>query len=304
MSLSEPNQSTVNYCRDRVTAVGQSPKLLLGLVTHPHSRFNSGGKATNQVTELCDLVDGLDVSVEVLISDRNDFDQSTTRIGVVERFRSAWWQVKTEQDWANYLNAANGGKKESKLRDYAFYGGMLVKRAFLFLKSSVPLVRLANIDLSHLRVLRQGIQGNADWILILEDDASAQSLKDAAAKIADLLKSVEGQSVDCFVNLSESISHMDLGVERIVANAKVLQAFADGSELVEVTPPISNTVCANLYSRAFAFRFAEAIESQGVLPSVPIDWRLNRVVMDTAREGTTCMWVVPGFFVQGSMHAK
>lgn len=292
----------MNYCRDRVTAVGQSTKLLLGLVTHPHSRFNSGGKATNQVKELSDLLEDLDVSVEVLISGRNDFDQSTTRIGVVARLRSAWWQVKSEQDWANYLNAANGRKKESKLRDYAFYGGMLVKRALLFLKSSVPLVRLANIDLSHLRVLRQGIQDNADWILIVEDDASAQPLKNAAEKIADLVKSMDGQAADCFVNLSESISHVDLGVERIVANAKVLQSFTDGSKLVEVIPPISNTVCANLYSRAFALRFAEAIESQGILPSVPIDWRLNRLVMDSSGSNFRCWWIDPGIFVQGSIH--
>ena len=142
----------------------------------------------------------------------------------------------------------------------------------------------------------------ADWILVVEDDGKAGRAQLVAEKISALIAALDDKEVDIFVNLSESIDHSELGVQEILARAKESFILSDGAKVVQVTPPISNTVCANLYSRRFAIRFAEAIESQGILPSIPIDWRLNRVIMESVGNDIKSFWVIPGIFIQGSMH--
>ena len=282
--------------------MGHTPKLLLGLITHPGSHFNSDGEATERFRELGACIQDLGLNVETLISDRNEFDTGDQKIPMAQRLNSAWAQVKAEKAWAKYLMASRGSRKIDLGPGWLFYLGMFLKRAFSFLVSSRYLKRLANIDLSHLRVLKEGMASKADWILVVEDDGKVGKVQLVAEKISALIKALDDDEVDIFVNLSESIDHSELGAQEILARAKESLFLSDGAKVVHVTPPISNTVCANLYSRRFAIRFAEAIESQGILPSIPIDWRLNRVIMDSVGNDIKSFWVIPGIFIQGSMH--
>ncbi len=282
--------------------MGQKPKLFIGLVTHPKSRFNARGKASRRITELAQNLRENGITVETLVSDRNDFDENPQKIGFGIRLRSAWLQAELERAWAKYLDSVSDPKTVVRHPGRFFYLAMFIKRSISFLASARSLERLANIDLSHLRVLRAGINSGADWILVLEDDGVVENLSEVAANLEATISFAETDKSDTFMNLSQSMSEGELGIEAIMSRAKEVFSFPDGGKIVQISTPISNTVCANLYSRTFAARFADAIESLGILPSIPIDWRLNKLVMNSTMTDTRCYWVIPGMFIQESMH--
>ena len=282
--------------------MSQNPKLFIGLVTHPKSRFNVRGEANHRITELAQNLRENRLTVETFISDRNDFDEAPQKIGFGIRLRSAWLQAETERVWAKYLDSASDPQTKVSHLGRFFYLAMFIRRSISFLVSSRSLERLANIDLSHLRVLRAGINSGADWILVIEDDGVAENLSEVATNLELTISFAGIDKSDTFMNLSQSMSEGELGIEAIMSRPKEVFPFPDGGKIVEISPPISNTVCANLYSRTFAARFADAIESQGILPSIPIDWRLNKLVMNSTMTETRCYWVIPGMFIQQSMH--
>jgi hypothetical protein len=282
--------------------VGNTPKIFIGLVTHPHSRFNSGGQSSQRINELANSLSQLGINVVTLISDRNDFQSSGRVIGIVDRVKSAWKQVQIEKAWAKYVRESTGSGSLTRKHGAIFYSGMFVKRAISYFFNSRLLERLANIDLSHLRVLKEGISSGADWVLIIEDDAQFADPVRTAGVLGTVLEFLGHPARSIFVNLSESINTVELKVDGIVSGCNSVLALTNGSELLEISPAISNTVCANMYSLDFAIEFARAIEVQGILPSVPIDWRLNQLIMEARVTTVECYWVKPGLFLQGSMH--
>ena len=282
--------------------MGETPKIFIGLVTHPRSRFNSKGQASQKVIELANSLNQLGFNVVTLISDRNDFDLSGKVIGIADRVRSAWRQAQVEKAWNEYLRESTGSDSDACKHGAIFFSGMFVKRATSFLLNSSSLARLANIDFSHLRVLKEGVATGAEWVLIIEDDAQFAEPVGTADALRTVLDFLTGHTGNIFINLSESMDVVQLKVDGIVSCGNSVLTFANDSELVEVSPAISNTVCANIYSADFAQDFVSAIEAQGIFPSVPIDWRLNQLIMDSQITPTECYWVKPGLFLQGSMH--
>jgi hypothetical protein len=283
--------------------VGNTPKIFIGLVTHSHSRFNSEGQSSQRINELANALSQLGINVVTLISDRNDFQSSGRGIGIVDRVTSAWRQVQIEKAWDKYVRDSTGSDFLTRKHGAIFYSGMFVKRATSYLFNSRSLARLANIDLSHLRVLKEGIASGSDWVLIIEDDAQFTDPVRTAGVLGTVLEFLGIPARSIFVNLSESIDTGDLKVDGIVSGCNSVLALTNGSELLEISPAISNTVCANVYSLDFASEFASAIEVHGILPSVPIDWRLNQLIMEERETPVECYWVIPGLFLQGSMHA-
>jgi hypothetical protein len=283
--------------------VGNTPKIFIGLVTHPHSRFNSEGQSSQRINELANSLIQLGINVVTLISDRNDFQSSGRVIGIVDRVKSAWRQVQIEKAWDEYVRDSTSSDSLTRKHRAIFFSGMFVKRTISYLFNSHSLARLANIDLSHLRVLKEGVAGGADWVLIIEDDAQFADPVRTAGVLGTVLEFLGHPTRSIFVNLSESIDTGDLRVDGIVSAGNPVLALTNGSELLEISQAISNTVCANIYSLDFANEFASAIEVQGILPSVPIDWRLNQLIMQDRETPVECYWVIPGLFLQGSMHA-
>lgn len=245
----------------------------------------------------------LGINVVTLISDRNDFHLSGKVIGIVDRFRSAWKQVQIEKAWDKYVWESTSLDSLTRERGAVFFSGMFVKRAISYLFNSSSLARLANIDLSHLRVLKEGVASGADWVLIIEDDAQFADPVKTAGVLRTVLEFFGSPTRSIFINLSDSIDTVELRVDGIVLAGNSMLALTNGSELLEISPAISNTVCANMYSLDFASDFASAIEVQGILPSVPIDWRLNQLIMEARVTPVECYWVKPGLFLQGSMHS-
>jgi hypothetical protein len=283
--------------------VGNTPKIFIGLVTHPHSRFNSEGQASLRIIELANALQQLGIDVVTQVSDRNDFTSSGKVIGIVDRVRSAWKQVQIEKTWDEYVRESGGSNSPLGKHGAAFFSGMFVKRAISYLSNSNSLARLANIDLSHLRLLKEGVASGADWVLIIEDDAHFGDTVETAGMLRNVLEFLNGHSSRVFINLSESIDTVELRVDGIVSGSNSVLTFTNESELLGISPAISNTVCANMYSHHFASEFASAIEIQGILPSVPIDWRLNQLIMENKAIPIECYWIKPGLFLQGSMHS-
>jgi hypothetical protein len=283
--------------------VSNPSKIFIGLVTYPNSRFNSEGQSAQRINELAISLNQLGINVVTLISDRNDFQSSGRVIGFGDRVRSAWKQVHVEKTWGKYVRESTGSGSLNRKYGPFFFTAMFVKRAFSYLFNSRPLARLANIDLSHLRVLNEGVASGANWVIIIEDDAQFADPVRTSSVLATVLEFLGHPTRSIFVNLSESIDPVELRVDGIVSGGNPVLALTNGSKLLEISPAISNTVCANMYSLDFASEFARAIEVQGILPSVPIDWRLNQLIMEARVAPVECYWVIPGLFLQGSMHA-
>lgn len=255
------------------------------------------GQAIEQCKELRESLSRMDVQTEYVTSDRNEFTDQGQSINAIQRIRSAKIQADIEAHWNNYM---------SKSHSRTFRLGMYAKRAFEYIRDVKKLERLANIDLSHLRLLTEGIASGASWILIMEDDGQIDNIEQAASIIKSIISHLDAAK-PIFVNLSESIDTETLGVKAQINAATVTLPFDGGRNLVHLELPITNTVCANLYSAEFAQMFAEAISQQGIVPSIPIDWRMNKLILQSMAnrdfEEITCFWVIPGLAKQGSMHA-
>jgi hypothetical protein len=164
-----------------------------------------------------------------------------------------------------------------------------------------PVVRLLNIDLSHLRVYKEALDSGCESIVVIEDDARALDPETVSLTLLDLIRrNTCGEA--SFINLSESISKEALGVVGILGDSD-----PDQPSVTTCSRPVTNTVCANLFNREFVLELFRDMMNRGLTPVIPIDWRVNRFIMRAWKmgflNGHTCTWVEPGVFIQGSMHA-
>jgi hypothetical protein len=167
-------------------------------------------------------------------------------------------------------------------------------------------IRLLNIDLSHLRVYRAALESHAGAILVIEDDAWIRDDSNAFAVLKTLLYRLRVNDPE-FVNLSESLSLQELGVSEIVGQPEACDDLV-GAQVCSCLRPVTNTVCAVLFSRSCVELLIADIDRRKWWPVIPIDWRLNRMILDGWKSGTldamSCSWVTPGIFLQGSMHSQ
>lgn len=271
---------------------------MIGLVTHANSRFNRNGASVQQLHDLREELVNRGFQVNAVISDRNEFTERGEKLRLRDQVSAAYHQSKLESQWKRYLRGFCETHQGLQLKDYVQGVGMFVKRLFLYIKNRSIVNRLMNIDLSHLRLLREGHE--ADWVVILEDDAFAPSVADAAHSIGATIDALKSTDM-IFVSLSESFTATSLGIEQIIEQAVKVDIDCPAAELMQVPLPITNTVCANLYSTEFAAMFRDSLEGTSLLPSYPIDWRLNKLLLEVSQKSIGCYWLRPGVFLQGSM---
>ncbi len=280
-------------------------KIALGLVTHQGSRFNEEGAAEAQIASIAQTLTAAGHDVELLISDRDDFDPARYSLGFTNRIVSAWSQVTLEARWSTHLAGRQSkGSSSTDLFSSAKHLGSGARRTLS--AAGVPgfgrdldrtaLTRLINIDLSHLRVWRAAHDWRADTALVLEDDARLAE-SDSQATLVDLLAALPTDGSVLSV-LSRSISTTELKVRNVLDRSEPLDPHQPELRLPPV--PVTNTVCANAYSRELITGLLASITPESLTPVHPIDWRLNRYLLDTP--GVTCVWSDPAPFVQMSMH--
>jgi hypothetical protein len=274
--------------------------VFIGLVTHPRSRFNASGMATQQAEALAEALRKRGRSAAVLVSDRDDYRPADLPLSSLDLRRSGARQGTVEYRWRRYLAAGGGRPCRSAFADWMFRIAMSIKRAATADRAAA--VRLLNIDLSHLRVMDAAVEDGSEWTLVLEDDAWVADPDLCAASLIEAMDVLASTPV-AFASLSESIPYDQLGVVGIVSG--VVDPEVPGW-LVATSRPVTNTVCANLYRTTFLVDVAAGIRGQGLVPVVPIDWRLNEQVIRMWDAGSltssSCVWANPGLFLQGSMH--
>ncbi len=165
--------------------------------------------------------------------------------------------------------------------------------------------RLINIELSHVDLMRTGLASGAGWILILEDDAASLDASDCAAGLCGLMASAP--SSVAFINVSESFSHEELGIDGLLQPAPAQWAGPRSREVLTAARPVTNTVCAILYRADFVGALLDAFDRMPMTPVVPIDWKLNEAIMQLHAAGDlgsgSCWLVSPAPIDQLSMRS-
>ena len=282
--------------------VSDAPDLFLGLVTHPTSTFNRDNRAGSMLEQLVQELANQGLTVDYLVSDRNGYSPEEFPVTRDSLIKSAIAQSKLERDWRDFVNRRSGITRTKEAQSQGLYLAMRTKRTFAALGGKDSMAgkayrRLINIDLSHQRVLTEGINSGARGLVVLEDDALMPD-KEMTQDLARILVMARDANID-FINLSQSISAPKLGIEGILTRAKKIDVGRQFS-VIELDTPITNTVCANYYSNSFAKKFQQHISRSNLVPVKPIDWRLNEMML--SNPDTCTWWVQPGIFIQGSMH--
>jgi hypothetical protein len=285
-------------------------RVFIGLVTYPGSRYPEAAGPRGLATQLGDLLGTSDLAefeVSLEICSQNLLTPSELPLDFQEIRASIDAELNVETDWRIYLNPG--------LSRWQLAWFMKARRLFRYLKFSPPwqrknsesnpgaqmLIRLANIELAHLSLLKSAAKAEADWVLILEDDAWVESQSEFASEIATFIASDPDTS---YVNLSESFSSRRLGIE---GESSEIGSWGVSSKILETAKPVTNTVCAILYQGVFVKKLLLEFESIPMRPVIPIDWKLNQAIMNLYSKGfleAKACWVVdPAPIVQGSMRS-
>jgi hypothetical protein len=278
-----------------------SPTLFIGVVSHSRSSFtvNQGekGLAATLVKQLSEF----DISAVYSVNVLNDFDMagvpaagSVFRAGIAE-------EVRLEREWNRFLGVRFG------LRSWIGHVARWIRvQSFLLRKPDIEEIkRLINIELSHTKLMSEGLNSGAQWVLILEDDAATAELEDLAQGLVGIFNDDAQIS---FVNLSRSFDLTDLGIDHLLHSVvdKTWAGPAD-RQMFFSDRPATNTVCAILYPRDFLVHLINEFELIPSEPVIPIDWRLNKALMNLWNKGLIgagdCWFVEPAPIDQLSMRS-
>jgi len=237
--------------------------------------------------------------VVVQVNTENLMDDSAWNIDAAQVQRTLTAELALEHEWAAFLG------RRPTLRRSASSIVRRLRRVWRRVHPPAPAMvrRLVNIELSHLDLMRSGLESQAPWILIIEDDAFVADLEDLTRGLSGLMVA---DPPAAYVNVSESFSTAELGIDHLLG--PVNHAHWAGHQeraLVSAVRPVTNTVCAILYRREFLTSLVTAMEALPLEPVVPIDWKLNMALMSMYRSGTItsgeCWLLEPAPIAQMSM---
>jgi hypothetical protein len=273
--------------------------LFIGVVSHEGSRFAISQGPEGLAHQLAAVMPN--VIVEVNVADLLEAGSPLVSPAGVQRSLTA--EARVEQAWSRFLD------RPRDLDWWRFSASRMARRVWQKLRPPSPqmLRRLLNIELSHLNLMRQGLASGAPWVLILEDDAFASKVSDLSSGLLGVIGAAESSGTVGYVNLSESFTARHLGIEHLLEPTAVTWTGSISRAIVSVRKPVTNTVCAILYSSTFLAKVVEAMESLSMDPVVPIDWKLNMALMALFEGGEapagTCWLVEPAPIAQMSMRS-
>lgn len=272
--------------------------LFIGVVSHEGSRFSVNQGPSGLAAVLSRKLHDRGIHTAVSINTEDLFVGEIEPAQVRESLDA---QDRVESEWATYL------ERPTASHSWGRRAGRMMRQALrTFRPPQAGMIRrLLNIELSHLDLLRRGIVSGAAWILILEDDAGASDVDDLADGLCGITRN-KGLH-PAYVNLSHSFSPKELGITHLLIRDTIHQwAGTDRREIFCARKPVTNTVCAILYSTEFASLLVRELDSLPVEPIVPIDWRLNLAIMNMESRGALragdCWFVEPAPISQMSMH--
>ncbi len=276
----------------------------IGVVSHEGSRFSisQGPDGLAAILRAQFLESGVTTVVQVNTSNLHDAETFPIDSGMVQETLSA--ELLLQAKWAAYLRA--GGKVS--MADRARALARSARRAMRRFRAPSPssVTRLINIELSHLDLMRAGLESGAEWVLILEDDAFAPNASDCAEGLLGLMR--ESVSSIDYVNVSQSFTNSELGIKHLLVSvASPPWVGSVSRHVLSASRPVTNTVCAILYRRDFVREVVAVMDALPMTPVVPIDWKLNIALMQLFDSGRlrdgSCLLVDPAPIDQMSMRA-
>jgi len=281
--------------------------LFIGLVTHPRTRFvdaaGSQGLAAGLARELSAM--GWDVQTATVsenLVQANELDLSPRGI-----LRSVRREMTVERQWARFQGQRAplsrwGTWVILRIREIFRLGKFLRPTKSARKSAEMTLLRLANIEASHMSLMQQGAASGSQWTLILEDDAHATDHRRLAEELNGNLHSWNTSAQPSYVNVSQSFALEALKIDRTLT---AVGPWSSTSTVLSSSIPFTNTVCAVLYRREFLRTLYEEMASIPLQPIIPIDWKLNVALMGLSSKGLVgpgdCYTVDPAPIVQGSM---
>jgi len=271
----------------------------IGVVSYEGSRFLENQGEFGLAMQLRHALERLNVSAEVRIVTEDWGHRYGVHVtpGTVQD--SLHEQLKLQWKWSRFLDQPRSLQRVTR------NGLRLIRRTTQCLRppAKTMITRLLNIEASHRDLLAWGSSGEAQWLIILEDDAMSTDVEDLARGLLSIIRS---DAPPNFVNLSESFTSNELGVNHLLS--EVTSSRWEGPRarvLLESRLPVTNTVCAVLYRAAFARRLLMAYERLPIEPVLPIDWKLNAVLMLMHKQGAvapnSCWTIKPAPILQMSM---
>jgi len=149
--------------------------------------------------------------------------------------------------------------------------------------------------------MQQGLDSGAEWIIILEDDASGSDVDDLTSGLRQLMMAADRE---CLINISDSFTFASLGIKHLIdASQTVRWEGTQPRAVLEAERPVTNTVCAVAYSRNLLHRIVSTFDAMPEQPVLPIDWKLNQALMDLRATGDEiqCLLLDPAPVQQLSM---
>ena len=270
------------------------PDLFIGVVTHAATRFHDSSTEEGLPRSLARLIPR--TVVEINSDDMWKPTQSPTARDARESLKA---ELRAERLWARFLGHS------SKPSFLARIAARWVIFAWRSLRGFDPtaVTRLMNIELSHLDLWKKAVQSDAPLVLILEDDAGSD-------EIDELARGLEGWLAaglrPAFINVSASFGLDSLGVSDLVEpDSSVTWSGTCKRSILRARKPVTNTMCALLYGREFLREFVDRWEAAPTSPVLPIDWKMNIILMDMFTDATFAdlpvWWLEPAPIRQRSM---
>lgn len=163
------------------------------------------------------------------------------------------------------------------------------------------IIRQENIYHSHLFLMKEFIRNKCDYLLIIEDDV--EKISDFLPEILDRTTQLMKIHQVHLVDISHSFTDRQIGREFFLDEEI---KFDFKSALLTYSYPITNTVCANLYSKQLIQEMVRAIEQFKFPTLYPVDHKFNTVfdyLISTGRMKSNFSGRVrPALFNQMSIH--
>jgi hypothetical protein len=274
--------------------------LFVGVVSHPQTSFVLNQGPEGLAALLSETLDRNGCVTKYVVNVDNAFDKSGIKPGRSVYTNGIAEEVRLETVWNRFLGV-NAGLPGL----FKHFARWLRVQSFRWREPNISEIRrLINIELSHTQLMKQGLESGAEWVLILEDDASAENIDDLATGLDALMRSDQST---LFINLSNSFSIAELGISHLLTLSTALAwAGTTPRAIMQSNKPATNTVCAVLYRRDFLEHLVTELDSMPIEPVVPIDWRLNQALMNMWQKGLVgpgdCCFIDPAPIVQLSMH--
>jgi hypothetical protein len=290
--------------------------LFIGVVSHTQTQYLFSQGPQGLATLVAGELSQRGFKCTVCVNTENLWDPSVLPLTEAEAYASQVASLGSEISWENYLNASGTHSYRSRLRKRFILAlrQMKLKATHSLLESHsatqvdvASVKRLMNIELSHVDLWRRGIESQADWILIVEDDGSSANIPDLAEGLAQLLTSLKDSVQPAYLNVSESFGAQELGTRGLLSPAPLPWRGTTARSILQSSRPITNTVCAVLYRRTFLVELQKVFVELPMTPVLPIDFKLNEALQILHSRGSLgagdCWQIDPAPIVQLSMHS-